>query len=195
MARYGPEHKRRTRQAIVGAAATELRRRGIEGARVSDLMAQAGLTHGGFYAHFDSKDELVGEACAAGVVVATDGLAAVAAQSEPGRRVQALLDAYLTTDRRDAAGCTLATLGCEIARQPPAVRARFTEALLDALDRLGAAMPADDAERRRDQVLAMISGMVGAMMLARAVGDPTLSERLLDVGRRGIPGAVERVGG
>ena len=195
MARYGPEHKRRTREAIVGAAAAELRGRGIEGARVSDLMAGAGLTHGGFYAHFESKDELVGEACAEGVVAATDALVAVAEAAAPERRVQALLDAYLTAERRDAAGCTLATLGSELARQPPAVRERFTAALLDAVERLGATMPAADAARRGDQVLAMVSSMVGAMMLARAVSDPGLSDRLLDVGRRGIAGAVERVGG
>ena len=195
MARYGPEHKARTRQAIVTAAAAGLRGAGIDGARVSDLMAAAGLTHGGFYAHFESKDELVGEACAAGVAAARDALADVAAQAPPEGRVQAMLDAYLTPERRDAAGCTLATLGGEIARQPAEVRERFTAALLDAVDRLADAMPAADAERRRDQVLAMVSSMVGAMMLSRAVADPAVSERLLRVGRDGVGGAVERVGG
>jgi TetR/AcrR family transcriptional repressor of nem operon len=118
MTRYGEGHKERTRSAIVDVATSALRTDGIEGARVADVMRQAGLTHGGFYTHFGSKDDLVAEACGAGVTAARESIVGVASRATPRARVRAVLDAYLTGARRDAAGCTLATLGGEIARQP-----------------------------------------------------------------------------
>ena len=193
MARYSKEHKEQTRRSILSAATAAFRGRGILGTRVDEVMRLAGLTHGGFYAHFDSKDELVAEACVAGVRDAHDKLFAVATRTSPEERIRALLDIYLTTERRDAAGCTLATLGCEIARQPAAVRRRFTRALIQSVEQLAPTMPADDAERQLDQTLALLSAMVGAMMLARAVSDRKLSDRILDVGRRAFGGAVERL--
>jgi TetR/AcrR family transcriptional regulator, transcriptional repressor for nem operon len=195
MTRYGKDHKARTRRSIVSAAASTIRAEGIEGARVSDVMRDAGLTHGGFYSHFDSKDELVAEACASGVVAARESLLEVAAATSAEARVRAMLDAYLTSDRRDRAGCTLATLGGEIARQPAAVRARFTQELEKSLAQLAPAMNGADEEHRVDQVIALVSAMVGAMMLSRAVSDRALSERILDVGRRALGGAVEWAGG
>ena len=193
MARYSKEHKEQTRRSILSAATAAFRSRGILGTRVDEVMRLAGLTHGGFYAHFDSKDELVAEACVAGVCDARDKLFAVATRTSPEERIRALLDAYLTTERRDAAGCTLATLGCEIARQPAAVRRQFTRALIQSVEQLAPTMPADDAERQRDQTLALLSAMVGAMMLARAVSDRRLSDRILNLGRRAFGGAVERL--
>jgi TetR/AcrR family transcriptional repressor of nem operon len=157
-------------------------------------MREAGLTHGAFYVHFGSKDDLVAEACASGVVAAREALAEVADRTKAKDRVSAMLAAYLTRERRDAAGCTLATLGGEIARQPAVVRARFTEELSRSLELLAPAMDGEDAERRSDQVLAMVSSMVGAMMLARAVSDRALSDRILDVGRRSLRGAVALAG-
>ena len=147
MARYSKEHKEQTRRSILSAATAAFRRPRDLGTRVDEVMGLAGLTHGGFYAHFDSKDELVAEACVAGVCDARDKLFAVATRTSPEKRVRALLDAYLTTERRDAAGCTLATLGCEIARQPAAVRRQFTRALIQSVEQLAPTMPADDAER------------------------------------------------
>jgi TetR/AcrR family transcriptional repressor of nem operon len=194
MTRYPKQHKARTRRAIVDAAASMLRDTGIDGTRVSDVMSDAGLTHGGFYAHFASKDALVADACVQGVVDARDSLLAVAARAAPDSPVQAFLDAYLTRDRRDAARCTLATLGGEIARQSPVVRARFTAALAESLAALEPTMSGLDEERRLDQILVLISSMVGAMLLARAVSDRALSNRILDVGKRSIGGAVEWAG-
>jgi TetR/AcrR family transcriptional repressor of nem operon len=194
MTRYGEGHKGRTRSAIVDVATSALRTEGIEGARVADVMRQAGLTHGGFYTHFGSKDDLVAEACGAGVIAAREGIAGVASRATPKARVRAVLDAYLTGARRDPAGCTLATLGGEIARQPRKVRARFTRELANSLEALAPLMDGMDEERRVDQVLALVASMVGAMMLARAVSDRALSDRILDVGRRAIGGAVAQAG-
>ena len=194
MTRYADGHKERTRRAIVDVATSALRTDGIEGARVADVMRDAGLTHGGFYTHFASKDDLVAEACAAGVVAARESVVGVASRTTPEARVRAVLDAYLTGARRDAAGCTLATLGGEIARQPRKVRARFTRELANSLEAIAPLMDGMDDERRVDQVLAMVASMVGAMMLARAVSDRAMSDRILDVGRRAIVGAVAQAG-
>lgn len=194
MTRYDSEHKARTRHEIVDAATTTLRVEGIAGARVGDVMREAGLTHGGFYVHFDSKDELVAEACASGVAAAREAIVATASRAAPEERVRAVLDAYLTRRRRDAAGCTLATLGGEIARQPEAVRDRFTEELARSIDAIAPLLDGVDATRRGDQVIAMVTSMVGAMMLSRAVSDAALSDRILAVGRRSLGGAVERAG-
>jgi TetR/AcrR family transcriptional repressor of nem operon len=194
MTRYPTKHKEETRQTIVTIAAAAMRREGIEGARVSDVMSEAGLTHGGFYGHFTSKDDLIAEACAAGVVAARASLVDVATRKSPNERVRACLDAYLTRHRRDAAGCTLATLGGEIARQPAQVRERFTKELAESLEALAPLMPALDEERRLDQVLALVSSMVGAMMLSRAVSSRRLSDRILEIGRRAMGGAVEWAG-
>jgi TetR/AcrR family transcriptional repressor of nem operon len=194
MTRYGEGHKERTRREIVDVATTTLRSEGIDGARVSDVMRDAGLTHGGFYVHFGSKDELVAEACATGVVAARESIVAVASRARREDHARAVLDAYLTGARRDTAGCTLATLGGEIARQPRKVRARFTRELASSLEAIAPLMDGMDDERRVDQVLAMVASMVGAMMLARAVSDRALSDRILDVGRRAIGAAVEQTG-
>jgi len=190
--RYARGHKERTRRGIVDVATTALRSEGIDGARLSDVMRDAGLTHGGFYVHFGSKDDLVAEACGTGVAAARESIVAVASRAKPEDRVRAVLDAYLTGARRDTAGCTLATLGGEIARQPRKVRARFTRELAASLEAIAPFMDGADEEHRVDQVLAMVASMVGAMMLSRAVSDRALSERILDVGRRAIGGAVER---
>jgi TetR/AcrR family transcriptional repressor of nem operon len=192
--RYAEGHKERTRRAIVDVAMTSLRTQGIEGARVTDVMRDAGLTHGGFYVHFASKDDLVAEATAAGVVAGRESVVALASSAVPQARVRAVLDAYLTHARRDAAGCTLATLGGEIARQPRKVRARFTRELASSFEAIAPLMDGIDEERRVDQVLAMVSSMIGAMMLSRAVSDRALSDRILDVGRRAIGAAVARAG-
>ena len=194
MTRYRKGHKERTRRDILDVATSKLRVDGIDGARVTDVMREAGLTHGGFYVHFDSKDDLVAEACAAGVVSARDAVLAVASRAEPEQRVRAVLDAYLTERRRDAAGCTLATLGGEIARQPESVRARFSEELMKSVEAIAPLMDGIDETHRGDQVIAMVASMVGAMMLSRAVSDAKLSQRILDVGRRAMGGAVERAG-
>src|SRR5258708_17660418 len=118
MTRYPKKHKEETRQAIVTIAMAAMRREGIEGARVSDVMSEAGLTHGGFYGHFTSKDDLIAEACAAGVIAAREMLVDVATRASPNERVRACLDAYLTRDRRDAAGWTPAAHGGAVAPPP-----------------------------------------------------------------------------
>lgn len=195
MARYSKEHKEETRQAIVATASGAMRSRGIDGAGLADIMGRAGLTHGGFYTHFDSKEDLTAAVCETGVAEAGSALFEIARAVPPAERVEAMLQAYLTETRRNAReqGCTLAMLGGEIARQSPGVRRRFTRAFQQVVERVAGVLPGADEDTRRDQSLALLSGMIGAMVLARAVSDRDLSDRLLDVGRRAFPAVVDHM--
>jgi len=125
-----------TRRRIIKTAAAEFRRKGINGAGVNDVMAAAGLTHGGFYRHFDSKDQLVAEACAAamGSVEETNEASACPALGKDG--LEAILADYLSTDHRDnpSEGCTLAGLGSELARSDDKTRAAVTAGFLRLVD-------------------------------------------------------------
>jgi len=118
-----------TRRRIIIAAAAEFRRNGITDTSNSDLMAAAGLTHGGFYRHFESKDQLVAEACDAAVRSMVDKFAAAAVGKSARRRLGAATARYLSTDHRDdpAHGCPLAALGSEIARCDEGVRSAATD--------------------------------------------------------------------
>lgn len=187
MTRYPAGHKARTRRRIVETAAALLRRKGVSGTGIGSVMREAGLTHGGFYGHFDSKDDLVADACAAGVREATRSLLDAASAVPPSGRMRAILSAYLTAHRRDQGTCTLATLGGELARQPPAIRAELTDALRGSVEEIAGMLPGASAEARADQALALIAQMVGAMVLARIVSDRGLSDRVLDVARCTTP--------
>src|SRR6476620_9203778 len=130
----------KTRERIVTAAAAEFRQHGIAATGLSDLMAAAGLTHGGFYRHFESKDQLVAEACDAAVRSMVDTFAAAAAGKSPRSRLKAAAAAYLSTKHRDdpAHGCPLAALGSEIARCGEGVRSAATDGFLRLVEIIAA---------------------------------------------------------
>src|ERR1700724_231013 len=121
-----------TRQRIIRAAAAAFRKNGIAGTGLSDLMAAAGLTHGGFYRHFDSKDQIVAEACTAAMESLVEQLAAAASKKSPQRGLKTIVENYLSAARRDepADGCPLAALGSEMARADERTRAAATQAFL-----------------------------------------------------------------
>jgi len=187
------EHKRQTRERIVRAAARAFRAEGVDGARIADLMRQAGLTHGGFYAHFPSKDALVAEACAAGLTESGAALYDAADAAPPGEGLRLIVRGYLSRTHRDhpETGCVIATLGPEIAREPAEVRHAFTAALKDDAARLAShlashlsAEPGAGGVARDDAAYVLLAGMAGAMLMARAVDDPVLSDRILLAARR-----------
>lgn len=188
--RYPKERKDETRRRIVDVAGPTLRAEGIDGAGVAAIMARAGLTHGGFYAHFPSKEALVAEACAAAVDAAGAYFRQVADAMPPALRAQAIADAYLTQRRRDEGSCALATLGSELGRQPAPVRDAFTRAFAASVEGLAPALPGADDEARTDAALTLLTSMIGAMTLARAVSDPVLADRILDAARRAVPRAA-----
>ncbi|HEX8393246.1 MAG TPA: TetR/AcrR family transcriptional regulator [Longimicrobium sp.] len=182
MTRYPAGHRERTRRQILDAAARVLREKGVDGTSVADVMASAGLTHGGFYAHFPNKDALVAEACRSAVDQTGEALGAVMEDVGEEDRFAAYLRAYLSRTHRDdpGAGCLMPPLAGEMPRQPPEVRAAFTGQVRRALERTEANLPPGvDPAEREDVAIAVLAGMAGAMMLARAVDDPALSDRIL----------------
>lgn len=170
-----------TRVSIVEAASAEFRRRGIEQTGLNDLMGAAGLTRGGFYKHFTSKDQVVAEACAtaAGFLAAT--LAAAAASTErDGFAVVTSL--YLSKDQRDkpSASCPLATMGSELARGDGGTRAAATDGFLKLVEVLATVMLEPHSEKTKRRAATMVAAMVGALTMSRIVTDPQLSDAILE---------------
>jgi TetR/AcrR family transcriptional repressor of nem operon len=153
-------------------------------------MECVGLTHGGFYRHFRSKDELAAEAIARGLAASAEKQAAHAS-------LQDLVSGYLSPAHRDdlGGGCVVAALGGDIARRGDGVRRGLTAYVREQLDRLAGWMAGRSAERSpaapRQQAIATLSGLVGALVLARAVDDPALSEEILAAARAAYGGAEE----
>jgi TetR/AcrR family transcriptional regulator, transcriptional repressor for nem operon len=186
------EHKQQTRERIVRTAARVFRAEGVHGIGIADLMKQAGLTHGGFYAHFPSKDALVAESCAQGMTESSEQLFAQADAAPPSERLRAIIRGYLSRSHRDTpdTGCVIAALATDVAREPLPVRSAFTQALTQYARRLTRYFPRrpDEATAHPDEpderALLLLSGMVGALLMARAVDDPNLSDHILLAARR-----------
>lgn len=182
MARYHRDHKERTRASIVESASQAFRARGIEQVGVGDIMAGAGLTHGGFYAYFKSKDELVGEACASSLLEAAALRFAPPDGGAPKGTLSAYIRSYLTRANRDSpeTSCAIAALAGEIARRSPETRHTFTRAAQTYVDGVASLLPEGTDS---DDAWALLAGMAGTLMLARAVDDPALSDRILRSGQ------------
>jgi TetR/AcrR family transcriptional regulator, transcriptional repressor for nem operon len=170
--RKSREEAAETRRRIVQAAAREFRERGIVATGLADLMKAAGLTHGGFYKHFASKDQLVAEA----TVAAMDSILAELAAHPT---VNAAVAGYLSTRHRDnpASGCPLAALGGELARSDEKARAAATAGFVRLVDILAGKAPTADARRH---ALVTAVTMIGAVTMSRMVSDPQLSAEILD---------------
>jgi len=171
------EQAEANRQTVVDAASALFRKHGFDGVGVADIMKAAGLTHGGFYGHFDSKDHLAAEACSRAIRRSWE--AWINASSEGGS--DAIVGNYLTSNHRNdhAHGCLFAALGSDIARQPRVVRRAVTEGFRGTIERLTRLIPGRSAAARRQRALATMSGLVGALILSRAVDDPKLSDDIL----------------
>jgi TetR/AcrR family transcriptional repressor of nem operon len=181
-------HKRETRQKVVRTAAHAFRARGIDGVGVADLMRQAGLTHGGFYAHFRSKEDLVAAACREGMLESSTSFVAGMKEASPDGGLATFIRAYLSRSHRDdpATGCVIASLGPEIVRGSPETRHAFTEALQQYVAKLAACTADGDAsaEAGEDAMYLLLGGMAGALLVSRAVDDAALSDRILLAARR-----------
>lgn len=183
---YTKAHKARTRARIVSEAARAFRERGVEGVSIADLMRAAALTHGGFYAHFPTKDALVAEAMSRGLDDSRREFLAAAAEASPTAPLREVIRRYISRQHRDvpAEGCAMPALAGEMAHESPEARRAFTSGVEDFVTGLAAYCPGDTPEARRDAALALSAGMVGAVALARAVDDPTLSDRILLAARQ-----------
>lgn len=180
------EQAQENRERVIDAAARLFREKGFYGIGVADLMKSAGLTHGGFYGQFSSKDDLAAAACAR-------------ALAETDRRWQRLMEksadplpeivaSYLSTTHRDhpEKGCALVALGGEVSRSEAPVRQAYTSGLRALIDRLAQLLPGRTKGARRDRALAAMATLVGAQLLARAVDDDELSEEILAAARAAI---------
>lgn len=185
--RYPPEHKHATRRRILEAAGQAFRERGVAETGVDEVMRRAGLTHGGFYAHFRDKTELVAEACAAAFDAAVPNLARIAARPTPAARARLLIDSYLAARHRDnrGAGCMVVAVAADMARLTGAARTGYSRGFAQHIERLAAALRlSEDAETNRARVTHLMSSLVGALLFARAIEDPVHSEAILHSMRR-----------
>lgn len=176
--RYSPDHKAETRNQIISAASAQFREHGVNGIGVAQLMKSAGLTHGGFYAHFDSKDALIADAVDAAFDQTMAFLDAAASAAPAKQRKRAILQAYMSKKHRDhpESGCAIAALGTDVSRLDAKTRKRF-EARVGSLIRL---IAGDDSESSRKDAILMLATMVGGLVLARAARSETLSSEIVD---------------
>jgi TetR/AcrR family transcriptional repressor of nem operon len=177
------------RQRVVEVAGRLLRENGLDGIGVDGLMQGAGLTHGGFYKSFGSKEALAAEACSkvmAGNAAHFERLTATAGKET----LATFVNSYLSTRHRDnpGSGCAFAALGTDAGRRGGVVRSVFTKGLRTMVDQVASIVSRRGADRQREAALVTVASLVGALVLARAVDDPDLSRDLLAATRRALGG-------
>jgi TetR/AcrR family transcriptional repressor of nem operon len=171
------------RRRILDAASRLFREKGFDAVSVVEVMKAAGLTHGGFYGHFTSKDDLIAQAIAH----------VLAGSAEGGGDFRAHLDAYLSPAHRDnpAGGCPTAGLVADIRHQTSPAREAMAAGLRSQVDRISKAFPEADAAERRRAAIGSWAAMVGAVIIARAIDDPALSDEVLEQTREWIAAGID----
>jgi AcrR family transcriptional regulator len=184
VARYRKEHKDETRRRIVEAAGRRFKRDGIDGSGIATLMADAGLTNGAFYAHFDSKDDLVATTVADQLREQRETY-----WQQPGAGVEQLVREYLSVRHRDDLehGCPSAALLDEIGRCPAATKRAYTDGVLAIADEIAARLAPDNPESARATTLSLFAQLIGTLQLSRALADRQLADEVLE---RGINNAL-----
>jgi TetR/AcrR family transcriptional repressor of nem operon len=188
--RYSREHKLETHARIVKRASVRLREKGAHGIGVADLMKDAGLTHGGFYAHFDSREALVIEAFVHAMDRSTERWRKIGETTPPDKRLAMIVDSYLTPVHRDdpGHGCAIPTLGAEIARESPKTRKAFAAKLEQMIDMMADQIPDISRKAARKQAMSAIATMMGTLVMARVAGTGEFSEEILAAGREAVLG-------
>jgi len=188
MTRYAPGHKQETRARLVKLAADRLRGGGLSALSVAPLMAEAGLTHGGFYAHFKSRDALAEEAISQLFAEALEAIDAIEARHGP-QALGRYQDYYLSPRHRDThagEGCPVPILSAEMRSAPPGIRAAFEKGLSALADRLGQLTGPGGAPLGRADALGLLGEMAGVLALSRALSDPARSTQLLKGARKAL---------
>ncbi|TMF80364.1 MAG: TetR/AcrR family transcriptional regulator [Chloroflexi bacterium] len=181
MARYGKEHKQATRQRIIEVAGDRLKRDGVHGSGIATLMADAGLTNGAFYAHFESKEDLVASALAEQLREQRESFSA----QPPGRAgFEQIVRTYLSVEHRDnpEGGCPSAALLDEITRSPAATKRAYTDGLLAVIDDVAARLGSNDPSWARMKTLSVFALMVGTLQVSRALANRQLADEVLEHG-------------
>jgi TetR/AcrR family transcriptional repressor of nem operon len=175
-------------ERIIEAAARLFREKGYDGIGVAGLMKDAGLTHGAFYSHFESKEALLAEACARALAVSSERWQDIVDKS-PGTALQKIAADYLSSRHRDRPGngCPVPALGADVARLGPAARGALAAGSRGRVDILTKLMPGQDAADSRKKAMAAYAAMVGAVMLARIADDAAWSEDLMQAVMASLP--------
>jgi TetR/AcrR family transcriptional repressor of nem operon len=186
--RLTKEHAQQNRELILETASRLFRLRGVENVSVGDIMKESGFTHGGFYNHFNSKEELAAQAIACAFESSAGGLSEKLGEGKnPQRALASVIAEYLSPAYRDTAtgGCPAAALPIDAARNSKDVQTAFAAGIESYLEVFAAPMHGSKQEARK-QAIALLSGLVGALMLSRAVrhGNPRLSDELLSSTRK-----------
>ncbi len=183
--RYPAEHKEQTRERIVQAASRRFRRAGA-GVGIGQLMKTLKMTHGGFYRHFRSKDDLLVQALEGSFEEMRARVTATLAKAKPGHEIESIIEAYLSDQHCDdaAGGCPIAALASEIARQPRTVRAAFDRAIQQVTAAVAKFMTGATEDERRRRAGVLMSGMSGTLAVARAVSDERLRRSILSFARK-----------
>ncbi|OOG38653.1 TetR/AcrR family transcriptional regulator [Rhodanobacter sp. C05] len=181
MKRATTRSKEATHERIVETAARAIRRSGYDGTSVANIMKEAGLTHGGFYAHFPSREAMLAEAADRAGAEAVAASSRVAATAPPEQALQVLLRAYLSKEHVKSLemGCPVASLGSEMPRQAPEVRRAATRRIKEMIDVIARQLPDWGQPDAHEHALVTAATMVGALVMARAVDDSKLSDALL----------------
>src|SRR2546430_2864635 len=184
--------KKETRERILRAAARAIRKHGYEGVGVADVMKEAGLTHGGFYAHFESRDALLAAAADQAGAESIETLSRAIAAAKPGQELLALVDTYLSDGHVSAPeqGCAVAAARSEVPRQQAEVRRDASRRIKDFIGLIERQFPCSGKSAAHDKAMGIAATLVGALVLARAVDDAQLSNRIRKAARELIRAAV-----
>lgn len=179
--RVSKEQAAENRQKIVEIASRLFREQGLDGIGVADLMKSAGFTHGGFYGHFDSKEDLMAEACSHAANKLVSGLKETV-ETATENPLAAVATNYLSIDHCQSVGegCVVVALGSEASRHGEKVSHVLTESLKELFELLATIVPGRSKAARYEKALSTYASMVGAMVLARSVDDPELAEQILN---------------
>jgi TetR/AcrR family transcriptional repressor of nem operon len=183
--RYDAEHKSNTHRRIVKGASRQLRKKGLNGPTVATLMKASGLTVGGFYKHFSSRNDLVIEAIEESVRELTQTMIDAAGSSGSRAPWKSMIETYLSLERCDGPdrGCPIAALAPDIARTPSAMKQRISRAILKFREDLIPFMPGRTPEEKSSNFLMIITAMVGAIALARTMPELAVRQAILDTVR------------
>jgi TetR/AcrR family transcriptional regulator, transcriptional repressor for nem operon len=186
--RYEADHKERTRAKVIAEAAKAIRADGPHRLGVAAVMAKAGLTHGGFYAHFASRDDLVAEAIAQMFVEVAGRFEAAVSDKPPAEALRAYIDFYLSRAHRDERerGCPLPTLSADLPRLPLPARERYTLGVRNLTERLSRRLAVLGHAEPDHLAASALAELIGALVLARAVSDPELSDTILANSKRAL---------
>jgi TetR/AcrR family transcriptional regulator, transcriptional repressor for nem operon len=179
--RYKPEHKVEVHRKIVKDASRRVRSEGLNGAAVGTVMRDTGLTHGGFYKHFGSKDDLLVESLREAFREIEETLVCAAEQAPPGKAWKAIVKTYLRAEMCDRPehGCPLATLGPELARADAELRPQIVAELVNYKSQMVPFMPGRRTVDKERAFFAIFSTMIGAVEIARILPDPAVREKVL----------------